>query len=162
MAKRVGIIGVGGRMGNALLRAIDESPDLTLASALDRAGSTVVGQDAGTLIGGAPSGVFVGQDLDRALLGLDVAATAHALAIAAEGRWPGVPPGKPFRLVAIGDGDFASNSFFPYMSNSDFALAALAWLVAHFVVRQKHQATVTQRWLRGADGAWYLLDAAIA
>ena len=54
---------------------------------------------------------------------------AHALAIAAEGRWPGVPPGKPFRLVAIGDGDFASNSFFPYMSNSDFALAALAWLV---------------------------------
>lgn len=73
MAKRVGIIGVGGRMGNALLRALDESPDLTLASALDRAGSTVVGQDAGTLIGAAPSGVFVGQDLDRALLGLDVA-----------------------------------------------------------------------------------------
>jgi ABC-type uncharacterized transport system involved in gliding motility auxiliary subunit len=31
--------------------------------------------------------------------------------------------------VVVGDGDFASNSFFPYMSNSDFALAALAWLV---------------------------------
>lgn len=73
MAKRVGIIGVGGRMGSALLRAIAESPDLTLASALDRPGSTVVGQDAGTLIGGAPSGVFVGHDLDRALAGIDVA-----------------------------------------------------------------------------------------
>jgi ABC-type uncharacterized transport system involved in gliding motility auxiliary subunit len=29
----------------------------------------------------------------------------------------------------IGDGDFASNSFFPYMSNSDLVLGALAWLV---------------------------------
>jgi ABC-type uncharacterized transport system involved in gliding motility auxiliary subunit len=31
--------------------------------------------------------------------------------------------------VVIGDGDFASNSFFPYMSNSDLALAILAWLL---------------------------------
>jgi hypothetical protein len=54
---------------------------------------------------------------------------ARALAIAAEGRWSGSPPAKPFRLVVIGDGDFASNSFFPYMSNSDFVLAALAWLI---------------------------------
>lgn len=54
---------------------------------------------------------------------------ARVLAIAAEGLWPGAPSGKPFRLVAIGDGDFASNSFFPYMSNSDLALAALAWLI---------------------------------
>ncbi|MEY2852983.1 MAG: 4-hydroxy-tetrahydrodipicolinate reductase [Pseudomonadota bacterium] len=90
MAKRVGIIGVGGRMGGALLRAIAESSDLSLASALDRSGSTVVGQDAGTLIGGAPSGVFVGHDLDRALVGLDVAidfsradsTAAHAAACA--------------------------------------------------------------------------------
>ena len=28
----------------------------------------------------------------------------------------------------IGDGDFASNSFFPYMSNSDLLLAAVRWL----------------------------------
>jgi hypothetical protein len=54
---------------------------------------------------------------------------AHVLAIAAEGPWPGGPSGKPFRLVVIGDGDFASNSFFPYMSNSDLVLAALAWLI---------------------------------
>jgi hypothetical protein len=54
---------------------------------------------------------------------------ARPLAIAAEGRWPGSPPAKPFRLIVIGDGDFASNSFFPYMSNSDLVLAALAWLI---------------------------------
>jgi gliding motility-associatede transport system auxiliary component len=51
------------------------------------------------------------------------------LAIAAEGVWPGAAAARPFRLVVVGDGDFASNSFFPYMSNSDFALATLAWLV---------------------------------
>jgi hypothetical protein len=50
------------------------------------------------------------------------------LAIAAEGPWPGGRGGRPFRLIVVGDADFASNSFFPYMSNSDFALAALAWL----------------------------------
>jgi ABC-type uncharacterized transport system involved in gliding motility auxiliary subunit len=54
---------------------------------------------------------------------------AHVLAIAAEGTWPGAAAPRPFRLVVIGDADFASNSFFPYMSNSDLALAALAWLV---------------------------------
>lgn len=53
--------------------------------------------------------------------------SAQPLAIAAEGVGPSAA--RPFRLVVVGDGDFASNSFFPYMSNSDFALAALAWLV---------------------------------
>jgi hypothetical protein len=54
----------------------------------------------------------------------------RALAAAVEGTWPGVaPPQKPFRLVVVGDGDFASNSFLPYMANSDLALAMLRWLV---------------------------------
>jgi hypothetical protein len=34
----------------------------------------------------------------------------------------------PMRVVAVGDGDFASNSFFPYMANSDFLLSAVRWL----------------------------------
>ena len=38
---------------------------------------------------------------------------------------PGAPP---FRAVVIGDGDFASNSFLPYMANSDLLLAAVRWL----------------------------------
>lgn len=52
------------------------------------------------------------------------------LAVAAEGVWPEAPPGsKPFRLVVVGDGDFASNSFFPYVSNGDLALAVVRWLL---------------------------------
>jgi ABC-type uncharacterized transport system involved in gliding motility auxiliary subunit len=52
---------------------------------------------------------------------------AHALAVASEGVLPG--GGRPFRLIVVGDGDFVSNSFFPYMSNSDVAMAMLAWLL---------------------------------
>ena len=35
---------------------------------------------------------------------------------------------RPLRAVVIGDGDFASNSFFPYMANSDLLLSAVRWL----------------------------------
>jgi ABC-type uncharacterized transport system involved in gliding motility auxiliary subunit len=50
----------------------------------------------------------------------------RVLGIAAEGTLaPGAPP---FRAVVIGDGDFASNSFLPYMSNSDLLLSAVRWL----------------------------------
>jgi ABC-type uncharacterized transport system involved in gliding motility auxiliary subunit len=51
------------------------------------------------------------------------------LAVAVEGAWPGAPASKPFRLVVVGDGDFASNSFLPYMANSDLALAMVRWAV---------------------------------
>src|SRR5437867_8105011 len=55
------------------------------------------------------------------------------LAVAVEGAWPETPPGsgptrRPFRVVVVGDGDFASNSFFPYMSNSELALSMVRWL----------------------------------
>jgi ABC-type uncharacterized transport system involved in gliding motility auxiliary subunit len=54
----------------------------------------------------------------------------RTLAAALEGTWPGaVPASKPFRLVVVGDGDFASNSFLPYMANSDLALAMVRWAV---------------------------------
>jgi len=35
---------------------------------------------------------------------------------------------QPMRVVAVGDGDFASNSFFPYMANSDLLLSTIRWL----------------------------------
>ncbi len=55
------------------------------------------------------------------------------LAVAVEGTWPEAPPDsgptrRPFRVVVVGDGDFASNSFFPYMSNSELALSMVRWL----------------------------------
>jgi ABC-type uncharacterized transport system involved in gliding motility auxiliary subunit len=36
---------------------------------------------------------------------------------------------RSFRAVILGDADFASNSLFPYMANSDLALATIRWLV---------------------------------
>jgi hypothetical protein len=54
----------------------------------------------------------------------------HMLAIAVEGTWPGVPPPAPtFRAVVVGDADFASNSFFPYVANSDLVLSMIRWLI---------------------------------
>jgi len=52
---------------------------------------------------------------------------ARPLAVAAEGRLGDAV--SEFRLVVVGDADFASNSFFPYMSNGDVTLATVAWLV---------------------------------
>lgn len=54
----------------------------------------------------------------------------RTLGAALEGTWPGAASGsKPFRLVVVGDGDFASNSFLPYMANSDLALGMVRWAV---------------------------------
>jgi hypothetical protein len=65
----------------------------------------------------------------------------RTLAAALEGNWPGAgPSAKPFRLVVVGDGDFASNSFLPYMANSDLALAMARWLV-----REERAPSVTIR-----------------
>jgi hypothetical protein len=50
----------------------------------------------------------------------------RVLGIAAEGTLASGAP--PLRAVVFGDGDFASNSFLPYMANSDLALAAVRWL----------------------------------
>lgn len=50
----------------------------------------------------------------------------RVLGIAAEGNL--TPDAAPFRAVLIGDGDFASNSFLPYMANSDLLVAAVRWL----------------------------------
>jgi ABC-type uncharacterized transport system involved in gliding motility auxiliary subunit len=52
------------------------------------------------------------------------------LAMAAEGRLPGAGADvPPLRAVIVGDGDFASNSFLPYLANSDLALSMVRWLV---------------------------------
>jgi hypothetical protein len=53
---------------------------------------------------------------------------AQPLAVAAEGRLGG-GSGRPFRLIVVGDADFASNSFFPYLANSDIVLAGVSWLL---------------------------------
>jgi ABC-type uncharacterized transport system involved in gliding motility auxiliary subunit len=56
------------------------------------------------------------------------AAAAHALAVVAEGRIGGDANARPMRIAVVGDADFASNSFFPYLSNADLVLGLLSWL----------------------------------
>jgi hypothetical protein len=52
--------------------------------------------------------------------------SSRILALASEGRIS--ESAKPFRLIVAGDADFVSNSFFPYLGNSDVVLAEVAWL----------------------------------
>jgi 4-hydroxy-tetrahydrodipicolinate reductase len=72
MTKRVGIVGVAGRMGAQLVRAIHEAPAMRLAAAVARPGSPAIGKDAGILAGLPPCGVSVVGDLRAVLAGLDV------------------------------------------------------------------------------------------
>lgn len=51
---------------------------------------------------------------------------SRVLALASEGRIG--ETAKPFRLIVTGDADFVSNSFFPYLGNSDVVLASIGWL----------------------------------
>jgi ABC-type uncharacterized transport system involved in gliding motility auxiliary subunit len=62
----------------------------------------------------------------------------RVLGVAVEGPLAAGEP--PARVVVIGDGDFVSNSFLPYMANSDLALAAVRWLA-----REEHRTAVRTR-----------------
>ncbi len=71
MKTKVVITGVSGRMGVALLEGIFADDALTLHAAIDREGSTIIGQDAGAQFG-VETGVKVSCDLANALQGADV------------------------------------------------------------------------------------------
>ncbi|ARP96131.1 4-hydroxy-tetrahydrodipicolinate reductase [Bordetella genomosp. 13] len=66
---RIAIAGASGRMGHMLIEAVLDAPDLQLAVALDRAGSSTLGQDAGAFLG-RNTGVLITDQLD-ALAGAD-------------------------------------------------------------------------------------------
>jgi hypothetical protein len=55
---------------------------------------------------------------------------AQALAVAAEGVWPGSNSGKKFRLVVAGSRKFATNEYFPYVSDGELSVAMLRWLAS--------------------------------
>lgn len=52
----------------------------------------------------------------------------QALAVVSEGSLDPANRKGSFRLIVFGDADFASNSFFPYLSNADLILGSIAWL----------------------------------
>ncbi len=53
---------------------------------------------------------------------------AQALAVAAEGVWPGAASDKHFRLVLAGTSKFATNEYFSYVSNGALAVAMVRWI----------------------------------
>ena len=66
MTTQLAIAGVSGRMGRALLEAIAADAECTLAVAIDRSGSPLIGQDAGVLYG-AVSGIAIIDDIASAM-----------------------------------------------------------------------------------------------
>jgi 4-hydroxy-tetrahydrodipicolinate reductase len=73
MGTRAVIIGVSGRMGQALVRVACELPQVRITGAVASAGSASLGRDAGALAGVDPLGVEVTSDLTAALAAADVA-----------------------------------------------------------------------------------------
>ncbi len=67
----VAIAGSGGRMGRMLLEAVAQDAEAALAAALEVAGSSQVGRDAGEMVG-APRGVLISDKPEQALAGCDV------------------------------------------------------------------------------------------
>jgi 4-hydroxy-tetrahydrodipicolinate reductase len=110
---RVAIIGVTGRMGQALVRAATEAPDVAVAAAVASLKNSALGKDAGELAGVGKLGVAVTADLAAALSRADVAidfsngaATQTNLAACRQARKPllvgttGYPPDTDFDAAA--------------------------------------------------------------
>ena len=73
MTVRVGITGAAGRMGRMLIEAIAESnSDICLAAAVEHSGSSLIGTDAGELVGGEANGVVVVDELTAVIADIDV------------------------------------------------------------------------------------------
>ncbi len=70
---RIGIIGVTGRMGRAIVRAAGEVSDVKVVAGVASASSKELGKDIGELAGVAASGVKVNSDLSAVLAQCDVA-----------------------------------------------------------------------------------------
>lgn len=59
---KIGIIGAGGRMGQACIRQVTDTDGCAVVAASDMAGSALIGQDAGTAAGAGALGVAVTDD----------------------------------------------------------------------------------------------------
>lgn len=69
---KVGIIGAAGRMGRMLIEATLANPDAQLAAAVDMPGSSLIGSDAGELVGQGKCGVQLVDSLDQVVTDADV------------------------------------------------------------------------------------------
>jgi len=90
---RLVVMGAGGRMGRALVKAITEADGVTVCAALERAGSPALAKDAGDLAGVGPLGVPVTDDALSAVVNAEgivdftaPSATTELAALAAQAR----------------------------------------------------------------------------
>jgi 4-hydroxy-tetrahydrodipicolinate reductase len=90
---RLVVAGAGGRMGQTLVRLAAEAAGVTLAGALERSGSPLVGQDCGRIAGLEPNGIAITDDPLPVLAKADgivdftaPAATVELAALAAQMR----------------------------------------------------------------------------
>ncbi|KGQ71230.1 4-hydroxy-tetrahydrodipicolinate reductase [Chelonobacter oris] len=61
---RIAVAGAGGRMGRQLIQAVNNADGVVLGAALERAGSSLVGTDAGELAGVGKLGIQISDNLE--------------------------------------------------------------------------------------------------
>jgi len=90
---RLIVTGAAGRMGRMLIKAIAETPGVTLAAAIERHGAAAIGADASLLAGVGASGILISDDPLPATLKADgivdfsaPAASVEMAALAAQAR----------------------------------------------------------------------------
>jgi 4-hydroxy-tetrahydrodipicolinate reductase len=90
---RLIVTGAAGRMGRMLIKAIAETPGVTLAAAIERKGAAALGADASLLAGVGASGIMISDDPLPATLAADgvvdfsvPAASVEMAALAAQAR----------------------------------------------------------------------------
>lgn len=64
---KLAVMGAGGRMGGALIRAINEMEGAILVAAVDQESSSFISQDSGTLSGIGENGIAISSDLEAGL-----------------------------------------------------------------------------------------------
>ena len=90
---RLIVTGAAGRMGRMLIKAIAETPGVTLAAAIERRGAPALGEDAGLVAGVGANGIRISDDPLPATLAADgvvdfsaPAASVEMAALAAQAR----------------------------------------------------------------------------
>jgi 4-hydroxy-tetrahydrodipicolinate reductase len=126
---RVGIVGVAGRMGVELIRAVDKNSSLRLAAAVDRPDSLAIGKDAASLAGLDQKGVRVSAELRAVVRQTDVivdfsnAETTSANArVCAEARVPLLIGTTGLNVEALASIDAAAKQI-PLLQSANTSLA---------------------------------------
>lgn len=65
-AIKIAVVGASGRMGRMIIESVLKDPSVRLVAAIDQAGTSAIGKDAGELVG-APCGVAVSDDVEAGI-----------------------------------------------------------------------------------------------